>query len=367
MSPTAENAMPHAYPAPAAFPSVIKESPAQAIRRMAGGFAMTQVLHTAVQAGIADALGDTTLSAADLAHSLKLDAQALERFLRMMVVLDLLIQEGSTSFRLSQAGQLLRLDHPESMRDRVLYVGAINYPVTGAALHSLQTGAPAFDHIFGKPFFGHLAEHPSLSGMFNRLMQRAVHDRTLGITQAYDFSGARHIVDIGGGNGALLSAILTRAPQSIGTIFDTDGVIAQARSLLSGTEQGSRIEFKKGDLFAGDYPRDADLYLLSNIIHDWNDALAEEILRHCVSAMSHHSTLMLIEEIMPDRVADSPATIANDYSMLLLTGGRERTEVQYRELLSRSGLLPVATVPFAVQGEDNKRRGSWSLLECRAK
>jgi hypothetical protein len=343
------------------------ESPAEAMRRMAGGFAMTQVLHAAAQSGIADELGDDARSVNDLAGALGLDAGALERFLRMMVVLDLLVQEDIRVFRLSAVGQLLRADHPESMRDRILYIGAINYPAASAALHAVQTGEPAFDHVFGKSFFGYLAEQPALGGFFNGLMKRGVQGRASGIMQVYDFSRARHIVDIGGGNGALLSAILAQAPTSIGTVFDVAGVVAEARTRLTGTEVGRRIDLVEGDLFRGGYPKGADLYLLSNIIHDWNDALAETILRHCVSAMPRGGSLMLIEELMPERVADSPATIANDYSMLLLTGGQERSEAQYRALLDRSGLQVSAVIPFSIESDDNRRKGNWALLDCRAK
>jgi hypothetical protein len=343
------------------------QSPSQVLNRMAGGFVITQVLYVAAQSGIADELGDDARSANDLANALDLDVRALERFLRMMVVLDLLVQEDVKVFRLSAVGQLLRADHPDSMRDRILYIGAINYPAAGAALHSVRTGEPAFEHVFGRPFFDYLAEQPALGHLFNGLMEDATHGRVSGILQAYDFSRARHIVDIGGGNGALLSAILAHAPASTGTVFDTAGVVAGARTWLAGAEVGHRIDLVEGDLFGGRYPQGADLYLLSNIIHDWNDAQAGTILRHCVSAMPRGSSLMLIEELMPEWVTDSPATTASDYSMLILTGGKERTEAQYRALLDCSDLSISSIIPFAVESDENRRKGNWVLLDCRAK
>jgi hypothetical protein len=342
-------------------------SPAQVMHRMAGGFAMTQVLHVAAQSGIADELRDDARSVNDLAVALDLDACALERFLRMMVVLDLLVQEDVRVFRLSAVGQLLRADHPDSVRDRILYIGAINYPTASAALHSVRTGEPAFDHVFGRPLFDYLAQQPALGRLFNDLMKQGVDVRVSGILHAYDFSRARHIVDIGGGNGALLSTVLAQAPTSTGTLFDTADVVAEALTRLAGTEVGHRIDLVEGDLFRGRYPQGADLYLLSNIIHDWNDARAETILRHCATAMPDGSSLVLIEELMPDWVIDSPATIANDYSMLILMGGKERTEAQYRALLERAGLLISEIIPFSVDSNDNRRKGNWALLDCRAK
>jgi hypothetical protein len=348
--------------------NIVKDqSPAETMLRMAGGFAITQVLHAAAQSSIADALSDDARSVNELAETLSLDVHALDRFLRMMVVLGLLVQEEYRVFRLSAVGQLLRADHPNSMRNRILYIGAISYPTASAALHSIQTGKPAFDHIFGRSFFDHLAEQPMLGGLFNGLMKQGILGRVSGILNAYDFSCARHIVDIGGGNGTLLSSILAQAPSSTGTIFDTVGVIAEAGSCLAGTEVGQRIGLVDGDLFRGTYPRGADLYLLSNIIHDWNDEQAETILRNCVLAMQRDSSLLLIEELMPEMVSDSSKTIANDYSMLLLTGGKERTEAQYRSILDKSGLMVASIRPFAAESNNYRHKENWVLLECRLK
>lgn len=342
------------------------ESPAEAVVRMAGGFATTQVLVTAVQSGVADFMGGRECTADEIGRALRLDVRALYRFMRMMVALDLLVELDEDRFRLSDAGQLMRTDHPQSMRERIVYIGAVNYPVAAAAIHSLRTGETAFDHVFGQPFFEHLAQEPALGRAFNGLMQRGIEARIASVTSAHDFSQARHIVDLGGGNGALLSSILTGAPRSTGTVFDLPGVIAEARQRLAGSPLGARIAFVEGDLFAGRYPAGADLYILSNIIHDWNDDQAQVILRHCAHAMSPGSELILIEETLPASVLDSPSTVANDYSMLLLTGGLERSEDAYRALLAHSGLVLFQVTPFAVRNNDRRRKGHWALLHCRA-
>lgn len=347
--------------------SLRSESPADAVKRMAGGFAMTQVLHTAVQAGVADFMGDRECTADEIAEALHLDARALERFLRMMVVLDLLVQARPEHYSLSAAGQLLRADHPESMRERIVYIGAINYPVAAAAIHSLRTGETAFDHVFGKSFFDYLAQQPALGRAFNGLMQQGIEARAAGVLTAFDFSKARHIVDLGGGNGSLLSAILATSANSIGTLFDLPAVIEEARQRLSGTAVGARVEFVEGDLFLGPYPAGADVYILSNIVHDWNDADAETILRHCATALrGSGGELLLIEETLPETVLDSPSTVANDYSMLLLTGGLERSRAQYCALLERSGLALTRVSPFTLRQNDSRRQGHWTLLHCHA-
>lgn len=268
------------------------DSPADVIRRMAGGFSTTQILHTAAKLRIADHLVKGPRSAAELAQVLHAHPQALHRFLRMMVVLELLIEKSNGSFGLSAVGQLLRSDHPESLRDRIIYIGAINYPTAQAMLHSVQTGEPAFDHVFGVPFFGHLMQQPELGAIFNQLMNRNVIDRVAGIIGAYDFSNMKSIVDIGGGNGALLAAVLNANPHAVGTLFDTTEVIAEARIALARSDMARRIEMVAGDLFLGPLPKDGDLYLLSNIIHDWDDSHAEQILRNCRTAVRADSRLL---------------------------------------------------------------------------
>lgn len=327
---------------------------------------MTQVLHTAALAGIPDRMADRTCTAAGLAADLRLNADALERFLRMMVVLDLLVEEGQREFRLSEAGHLLRSDHPRSLRERVLYIGAVNYPVAGAAIQSLQSGGTAFEHVFGMPFFEYLGRRPDIGQAFNGLMQQGVETRIRGVLAAFDFSQARRIVDIGGGNGSLLSAILETVPDATGEIMDLPPVIAQARDRLASSSVGRRIEFAAGDLFEGPYPEEADLYLLSNILHDWDDERAQSILRRCRHAMGTTAKLLLVEEILPEAALDSPVTVANDYSMLLLTGGRERTELQYRSLLESCGLQLGAVLPFEVPQRNGRRGGNWAVMRCDA-
>jgi len=341
------------------------DSPAEVVRRLAGGFSTTQILNTAARLDIAAQLADGPRSSVELARILPANPRALHRFLRMMVVLELLVEESDGSFGLSASGQLLRSDHPESLRDRILYIGAVNYPTAQAMLHSVQTGGPAFDHVFGESFFGHFARRPELGALFNRLMSQNAGGRVAGILGAWDFSGAGTIVDIGGGKGALLAAILEANPRAAGILFDTPEVIAEARTSLAGTDAGRRIDMVPGDLFRGPFPEGCDLYLLSHIIHDWDDARAKRILGHCRAAVQPDGRLLLIEEIMPARAADSPSTIANDFSMLLLTGGKERTEPEYRRLLESAGFRLVGITPFALRDASKNRKGNLAVLESR--
>jgi O-methyltransferase domain/Dimerisation domain len=335
------------------------------LHRLAGGFSATQILVTAAKLHIADRLGDTPRSAADLAGEFGADPRALYRFLRMLVALNLLTQSRNGRFGLSSLGQFLRSDHPQSVHERLIYIAEISYQVAAAMTFSVQTGKPAFKHVFGEQFFDYFGHNPKLSAIFSRLMSQSVADRSAGVTRAYDFSRMKTIVDIGGGNGALLSAILTANPDAKGIIFDTPDVIAQARASLASSGVASRIDLVGGDMFRGPLPASGDLYVLSNIVHDWDDQAAKQILRNCRAAIRTDSRLLLIEEVMPARVGDSPKTIANDYSMLLLTGGRQRTKLEFRELLAAADFQLNSAIQFGLAATAAGRRENWAILECK--
>jgi hypothetical protein len=331
------------------------------MRRMVGGFSATQILNTAAKLGIADHLAKGPCSSTKLAQALNAHPQAFYRFLRMMVALELLVQESNGSFSLSSLGQLLRSDHPDSIRERIIFMGEINYPTAQQMLHSVKTGRPAFDHVFGVPYFGYFAQRPEIGAIFNRLMSGGINDRIAGIIASYDFSRIKTIVDIGGGNGALLTAILNANPYITGILFDTPEVITDARTRHMQGSVAERIKMVPGDIFRGPIAPDGDLYLLSNIVHDWDDQLAEKLLCNCRAAVRADSRLLLIEEIMPARVADSPGTISTDFAMLLFTGGKERTEQEYRSLLDIAGFQLLSVIPFETR---STRKENWAILEC---
>lgn len=232
-------------------------------------------------------------------------------------------------------------------------------------LYALQTGKPAFEHVFGTPFFEYLAQQPHLGRIFNHLMGMDVNNRVAGIVEAYDFARVTTIVDVGGGSGALLAAILRANPRAKGIIFDMAPVVADARESLSRTDLNRRIELVEGDLFADPLPPGADLYLLSRIIHDWDDQHAEQILRNCRAAARAESRLLLIEDVMPEHVSDAPATVGSDLTMLLYTGGAERTEPEYRALLAAAGFRLTAVIAFDPTRIYSGRKSNWAILECR--
>jgi len=332
---------------------------------MAGGFMTTQILYTAARLNVADRLKDSPMTSEDLAGSLGVKPQSLRRFLLMMTVLGLLTQTDEDRFELSRLGDLLRSDHPDSLRGRVLYIGEVNYAAAQGMRHAVETGETAFEHVFGVPLFDFLASRPDLTDLFHQQMEHAVYDRIAGVLSVYDFNQFSTIVDIGGGSGVLLAAILRANPRTRGILMDAPHVATEARTSLGRTDVASRIEVLDGDLFRSAFPKGGDLYLLSNVIHDWDDQCALQILRRCRTVVPEGGRLLLIEEILPPRAVDAPATIASDFSMLLLTGGKERTELEYQTLLGVADfvLSAVFRVPSARIYSD--RKSNQTVLEAR--
>jgi hypothetical protein len=332
--------------------------------QMVTGFARTQELYAAVKLGIADVLAAGPKQSNEIARAVNAQPQALHRFLRKLVVHDLLDQEDDGSFRLTPLGQLLRSDHPDSLRNLILYIGEMHYSADQGLLHAIQTGQPAFDYVFGMPFFKYLTEKPHLGLLFHEITSRAVNDRAAGIVAAYDFSNTNILVDVGGGNGTLLAAILLDNPNMQGILFDLPGVAAKAQDHFS-KELTARCQTIGGNFLQDSLPVGADTYLMSNIIHDWDDEHAIKILHNCCTAMHGESTLLLVEQIMPEKFTDAPATVGSDLSMLKLTGGRERTEEEYRTILAAAGLQLFKIIPFEPANTCPGRKANWAIIESK--
>jgi hypothetical protein len=216
--------------------------------------------------------------------------------------------------------------------------------------YSVRTGQSAFEHVYGKPAFDHFAENPELAQVFNDVMTVNSVDEGPAVVGAYDFFRYRHLVDVGGGHGALLALILDRNPDATGILFDAPTVVASTRGAIERHIALGRAEKVAGDFFR-EVPANGDAYLLKFILHDWNDAQALSILTNCRAAMAPHGTVLIIEMIVPEGNAPSPAKEL-DITMLLFTRGRERTEEEYEALLNQAGLRLVGTTrtasPFSI-------------------
>jgi len=301
-----------------------------------------QLLYVAASLGLADLLTAGPRSSAELARATGTHPPSLHRALRAMVAMGLLAEQADGRFGLTPSGACLRSDVPDSLRGAAILTGEC-LPAWGALLHAVRTGEPAFEHARGAGFFAHFSRDTELARHFHADMARQTGPVAAAVAAAYDFSAGGTLVDVGGGHGALLAAVLRRHPGVRGVLFDTPGAAAGARAALAAAGAG-RCAVVAGDFFAA-VPPGGDVYALQAVLHDWADDRAQRLLATCRAAMGPRSTLLVVERLLPARAPAAPGLIEADLNMLVLTGGRERTEVEYRALLERAGLVVSRVIP----------------------
>ena len=307
----------------------------EVLREQIMGFRATQMIHVAAKLGLADLLAAGPRPVEELAAMAGAEPQALHRLLRALASLGIFAEDPAGDFVLTPQAELLRSDVQGSLRDVALLYGEDwLWQAYGNMTHSVRTGAPAFTKTHGQPFYGYLHAHPRAAARFNAAMIGFSSHETAAILEAYDFSDVRSVVDIGGGHGALLAALLRAHPQMSGTLFDLPSVLAGAASVLG--EMGERARTVAGDFF-DEAPAGADLYVMKSVLHNWDDTDAQRILSTCRAAMAPEARLLVIERVVPDGNAPSEAKLF-DINMLVVAGGRERTEPEYRRLLEQAGL-----------------------------
>ena len=296
--------------------------------------------------GIPDLLAAGPKRVDELARETKTEARALGRMLRLVATLGIIREIEPSHFALGPLGEYLRSDVPGSLRAWVRMTGSdYFYRTLSEALDTLRTGRPSFDKALGVPFFDYLAQHPERSAVFNRAMDDHGRGVSAAVVDAYDFSGISRVVDVGGGHGTLIQAILKAHPKMTGILFDAPHVAESARRVIAEAGLGDRCAVEGGDFFRA-VPRDADAYLLRWIIHDWEHDLALTILRNCRSAMKKTGRVLLVEAIVPPSDEPHPSKVF-DFVMLTGLGGQERTEKEYAALLREADLRLARVVPTA--------------------
>jgi hypothetical protein len=326
-------------------------SPVQILLDLAGAYALPRCLHVVADLGVADALNETPRTAADLARAVNADADALGRVLRLLAAHRVFAVAGDV-FTHTPASQLLRTDHPHSMRAFVRMFGLRPFWDTqGVLLNSVRTGRVAAPDVLPNGFYGYLAADPEASTVFNAAMAAKARGQVAGVLAAYDFSDFATIGDIGGGRGYLLQAILEAVPRARGVLFDLPRVIEETRSLVS----HERLRPQAGDFFKDALPP-CDSYVLMEVIHAFGDADADRILRAIRQAAPPNAKLLVIEQMIPDNSEPHWAKTL-DIHMLALLGGRQRSRQQYAALLDRAG--------FSFQREIDTRAGV-AILESAA-
>jgi ubiquinone/menaquinone biosynthesis C-methylase UbiE len=313
--------------------------------RLINGGAMSQAACVTAELGIADILADGPKRADELARATGCHEPSMHRLLRAMTALEICMEREDGTFALAPMGMLLRSDTPNSLRSWTIWCGKHMWPVAGDLLHSVKTGETARQRLGGIDRFGLLESDHEAAAVFNKAMAELSSLVASEVLRSYQFGGMRRIVDVGGGYGALLAAVLKAHPDLHGILLDLPQAIEGARTHLSNADLAGRCELIAGDFFAS-IPDGADAYLLKAVLHDWDDQKSMAILRNCRRAIPIYGKLLLIERIVPERFeacALHHAIAWADLTMLVEFGGRERTEAEFCGLLEASGFKLVRT------------------------
>jgi hypothetical protein len=318
------------------------EEPEVTLDRMIEGYRDTQFVALAARLGIADLLSDRPLTSDQLADATGSNPDALYRVLRVLAVRGIFAELPERRFAITPISDLLRTQHPASRREVAVFDAGPWYRAYGALAHTVATGDTAFRHVHGMSLFEYLADHPDEARMFDRRMTSFSSAEIPQIVEAYDFSRARTVVDVGGGEGRLLSAILAAHPALRGVIFDQPHVVGGAEHGLREGGAADRCTIVGGDFFES-VPAAADLYLLKWIIHDWEDDDAVKILANCARAMDPAGRVVLAEVVIGAANSGDDGPLL-DVHMMVLPGGRERTEAEFAQLFAAAGLRLIRVI-----------------------
>lgn len=310
------------------------------------GYRVSQAIYVVARLDIADLLSDGPRTSDELAAATGVHPGALYRVLRFLAGAGLFEEVEPHRFSLTPLGAGLRPDVPASMRPRVLHLlDPSLWESWGELLYSVQTGETAFEHVHGMGHFDYLQQHPDAAARFNQSMTSNTAESGTAITREYDFSGIRHLVDVGGGHGRLLATILQAYPAMRGTLFDRPEVVAGAAAALDAAGVAGRCEIIAGDFFAS-VPAGGDAYILRQIIHDWDDGRAVRILQNCRRALDSQGTVLVVERRLDRDYRRALPVLHIDMQMLVALGGRERTDEEYDRLFGDAGFQLTAIVPL---------------------
>jgi hypothetical protein len=296
---------------------------------------------------LADHLAGGVKPVEELAEASGSHPAALGRILRVLATLNIVDEVEPGRFALAPLGELLREDAPGSLRRTAMHVRGDTMRVWGELLHTVRTGETTFDHVHGMNSFEYFARDPDISRGFNQRMSEGTTAALPAVLAAYDFSRFARIVDVGGGNGTLVAGILSAHPHMTGVVCDSASGLAEAPDVLRAAGVADRAETAVIDFFES-VPGGGDAYVLKSVIHDWDDARAVTIFKNCRRVIPDDGTLIVMEAVAPpcaDGSEPARSIAMADLNMLVNTGGRERTEAEFHELLAAGGFTLTTVVP----------------------
>ena len=342
-----------------------EETAAQKLRltQLIGGYQVSAVIGAVARLGVADALAEAPATGAELATRLGAHELSLSRLLQATLDTGLFALGDDGRYSLTPLGDLLRSDVPGSLRRyAVVSTEAWRWNAYGQLTHAAKTGEPGFIAAFGLPLWDYLASHPEAAASFEESLARIGAARDQAVVRAVDFSRFERVVDVGGGRGGLLSGLLAVQPNLRGVLFDLPSVVEPARQIVAQADYADRLEVVAGD-FRETVPANGDCYILSWILHDWDDHVAEQVVRRCRQAMQAGAHLLVVEMVVPE--AGQPGADVfrrmvrqTDLEMLAVVGGRERTKAEFEGLLGAAGFAIESVVPLTGM--------PWSVIEAVA-
>ena len=321
-----------------------KATPSAQLMDMIFGFALSRAIAVAAEIGVADQLKDGPKSVEELAQAVGAHPESLYRLLRALAGAGIFSEEPDKHFGLTPLSELLSSDNPQSLRGfAAMMADAMNFETWADLPYSIQTGKPTFPHKFNTPWFTWLEQNPKEGKAFHDAMTSLSAGAVAAVVNAYDFSGIKKLVDIGGGHGLLLASVLAKYPNMTGILYDDPAVVAGSKELLAAHGVASRCETIGGNFFHS-APVGGDAYILKHIIHDWSDDECVTILQHCHKGMIAGGKVLIVEMVVPERNVPAVSKFL-DLEMLLFLTGRERTTAEYGALLKRAGFELTRVVP----------------------
>jgi hypothetical protein len=322
-------------------PESTEPTPAQRLLPLITGHWAAAATYCMAELGLADRIAAGEGRTSRIAEAESLHEPSLFRLLRSLAGFGVVEETAPREFALTPVGELLRSDHPNSMRASMLFQGSpTHWASWGSLIHSVRTGGSAFEHVHGKPFFEYCKDDLDAAARFNNAMSSGTGAPSQAVADAYDFSSVRKLVDVGGGHGVLLTTILARFPGLQGVLTDLPEVVSGAELEES---MRARVEIISGDFFA-EVPA-SDAYIMKNIIHDWNDERSVAILKSVHRAAEPGAVVLIVEAIVPDGNEPSFAKTL-DLEMLQATnGGVQRTEKEFTQLFEPSGFKINRVIP----------------------
>lgn len=318
---------------------------------------MAQAVTVAADLRVADALANDPLPLEELANRVGADEDALRRLLRALISHGVFHQRRDGRYERNPLGDALRSDVPGSVAGMARWVGALQHREHWSHLvDAVRTGRPVVPEVRGMDVFDYLATEPELSEIFNSAMTSVSASAMTAVTAGYDFTPYSTIVDVGGGHGRVLAAILAAAPAARGVLYDLPQVTDGASVLLRERGVAERVQIVSGSFFDS-VPSGGDAYVLKSVIHDWPDDKAAEILRNIRAACGAGTTVLLIEAVIPKHAREFIGMWADLEMLVTTSGGRERSAAEYRGLLARAGFRMAGVRPTA---------GSFSVVEATA-